>query len=501
MKPSVPASIQLLSLIALCATCRGSPFAPKSSILHSYNNNHNNNNKHDVGNSHVDKRNANLIDCNAKAKTGHSRTHTRTRTHAPNPLSIPRGGSIPSPLSMMVEASSGLQSYMKGPKADTMILLLATALNTPICQKLNFSPILGFLSLGLLFGPNGKNLIQDVHTTEMMADLGIVLFLFEMGIHLDLKTLMSMKRDVFGIGLSQFTITAVVIAGIAQLMGYSVPAMIIIGWSLALSSSAFVLQLLKDKDEMASRYGKASFGTLLLQDLMVVPLLVITPILAGNGKSPQEAVAKALVQITMALGVIGLFGKVLLNPLFELVGASGSQEAFIGVILATVLGMSFMTEGLGLSNTLGAFLSGMMIAETKHRHNVEVAASPFRGILVGLFFFTVGFEIDLKMIMAKPGVVASTVVGILALKAIIATGVCRAFDLPMSIAQRVGLVLAQGGEFAFVAFRTARSAGILTGEQTKMLLTCVSLTMALTPSLENFGGQMALKMDANAKKS
>jgi monovalent cation:proton antiporter-2 (CPA2) family protein len=483
MKLSV--SIQVSSLIALCATCSGRPFAPIS-ILHC--------NKHD--HQHADEHiNLNRIDCRAK-----TRAKTKT-THAFNLLAIPRGGSIPSPLAMVAEVSSGLQSYMKGPKADTMILLLATALNTPICQKFNFSPILGFLSLGLLFGPNGKNLIKDVHTTEMMADLGIVLFLFEMGIHLDLKTLMSMKRDVFGIGLSQFTITAVVIAGIAKLMGYSVPAMIIIGWSLALSSSAFVLQLLKDKNEMSSQYGKASFGTLLLQDLMVVPLLVITPILAGNGKSPQEAIAKALVQITMALSAIGLFGKVLLNPLFHLVGASDSQEAFIGIILATVLGMSFMTEGLGLSNTLGAFLSGMLIAETKHRHNVEVAASPFRGILVGLFFFTVGFEIDLKMILAKPAVVASTVAGILAVKALITTGVCRAFDLPMSIAQRVGFVLAQGGEFAFVAFRTARSAGILTDEQTKMLLTCVSLTMALTPSLENFGGQMALKLETNEKKS
>ena len=475
--------LSILSLAALCALCESRPFAPRSSIVHL---------------SQSD--DANTAIAINKSKLTTRNNVSRNSNTKMNPLSIPRGGSM-SPITMMTESSSGLLSFMKGPKADTMILLLATALNTPICQKLNFSPILGFLSLGLLFGPNGKGIIKDVHTTEMMGELGIVLFLFEMGIHLDLKTVMDMKRDVFGIGLSQFTITAVVIAGIAKLLGYSVPAMIIIGWSLALSSSAFVLQLLKDKDEMASQYGKSSFGTLLLQDLMVVPLLVITPILAGNGKSPQEAVAKALVQITMALSAIGFFGKFLLTPLFDLVGGSQSQEAFIGMILATVLGMSYLTEGLGLSNTLGAFLSGMLIAETSHRHNVEVAASPFRGILVGLFFFTVGFEIDLKMILAQPAVVASTVVGILAVKAIIATGVCRAFDLPMSIAQRVGFVLAQGGEFAFVAFRTARSAGILTEEQTKLLLTCVSLTMALTPALEDFGSQNALKLEKREKKA
>jgi monovalent cation:proton antiporter-2 (CPA2) family protein len=414
-------------------------------------------------------------------------------------LSIPRGGS--SPLEMMTDAAKGLQSYIRGPKADTLLLLLTTALNTPICQKMNVSPILGFLSLGLFFGPNGKGIIHDIHTTEMMADLGIVLFLFEMGIHLDFKTLMAMKRDVFGIGLSQFTITALVIAGICRwLLGLSVPAMVIIGWSLALSSSAFVLQLLKDKGQMNTQYGKSSFGTLLLQDLMVVPLLVLTPILAGSDVSPQEAIGKALIQIFMALGVIGVFGKTLLNPLLDLVVGSGSQESFIGMILATVLGMSFLTEGLGLSNTLGAFLSGMLVAETKHRHHVEEQASPFRGILVGLFFFTVGFEIDLKMIMAKPGIVGSCVFAILALKAVIATAVCRAFDLPIATSQRVGFVLSQGGEFAFVAFRAARAAGILSDEITKLLLTCVSLTMAMTPMLEDFGSKLAHKLEGKDLK-
>ncbi len=409
-----------------------------------------------------------------------------------------RGGA--SPLVMAAEAKNELTIFMQGTRSDVIILLLTTALNTPICEKFKVSPILGYLSLGLLFGPNGKGLISDVHTTELFADLGIVLFLFEMGIHLDFKTLMAMKTDVFGIGLTQFSVTALVIATISKIKGFSTAAMVIIGWSLALSSSAFVLQLLKDKNQMGTQYGKSSFGTLLLQDLMVVPLLVITPILAGTGGSPKEAVAKALVQITLALTFIGVFGKVLLNPLFELVAGSGSQESFIGMILATVFGMSFLTEGLGLSNTLGAFLSGMLIAETKHRHHVEVEASPFRGILVGLFFFTVGFEIDVQMIMSNFGQIVSTVVGILAIKALIATAACRLFGLPMSTAQRVGLVLSQGGEFAFVAFRTARSAGILDPETTKMLLTCVSLTMALTPFLEDLAGKMALKLEASEEK-
>jgi CPA2 family monovalent cation:H+ antiporter-2 len=432
------------------------------------------------------------------------------------PMTIPRGGgddlSTPidilvdvaadtltsspmGPVTMIVETLNGLKKYMNGPKADTVLLLLTTALNNPLCQKLKVSPILGFLLLGLLFGPNGRNLIKDVHTTEMMADLGIVLFLFEMGIHLDFKTLMAMKKDVFGIGLSQFTITGIVVAAICASLKYSGAATVIIGWSLALSSSAFVLQLLKDKDQMDTQYGRSSFGTLLLQDLMVVPLLVLTPILAGGGGTIGEAIGKALIQITIALSAIGVFGKFIMNPMFDLVAASGSQEAFIGAILATVLGMSFLTEGLGLSNTLGAFLSGMLLADTKHRHHIETEAGPFRGILVGLFFFTVGFEVDLGMIMSTPIKIALTVFGILTIKAAIAAAVCKGFGLPWSIAQRVGLVLSQGGEFAFVAFRTARSSGILSDEQTKFLLTCVSLTMALTPSLEDVGTQIAAKLE------
>jgi len=316
-----------------------------------------------------------------------------------------------------------------------------------------------------------------------------------MGLHLDLKTLTSMKKDVFGIGLTQFTATAVVIGALLTFTtkNMSSAAAIIVGWSLALSSSAFVLQLLKDKDEMSSQYGRSSFGTLLLQDLMVVPLLVITPILAGGGNA-KAAVTKALLQSAMALTAIFTFGKVLLHPLFALVTNSNSQEAMIGMILSLVLGFSFLTEGLGLSNTLGPFLAGMMVAETPFKHRVEQEASPYRGILVGLFFFTVGFEIDVKLITSKFGIVMGLVVGLIAIKATLATLACLLFQIPFHTAQRVGLVLSQGGEFAFVAFRTARSNGILDDDVTKLLLTVVSLTMALTPFTESVGAKVAHKL-------
>jgi CPA2 family monovalent cation:H+ antiporter-2 len=400
--------------------------------------------------------------------------------------SIPRGGD-----NLVIEAATGLKDFMNGPKTDTLLLFLTTALNTPICKKIGMSPILGYLATGIFLGPSGQNLIKDVHTTEMLADIGIVFFLFEMGIHLSFNTLMEMRQTVFGLGGSQFFLTAIAVAAIAMLgFGVSAEAAVILGGGLALSSSAFVLQLLKDKNQLETEYGKSSFGVLLLQDLMVVPLLVITPILAGQGGSVASALSKAGVQISMALSVILLIGKFLLNPLYNNVMAANSQEALIGLILFTVLGMSYFTEGLGLSNTLGAFLAGVLLADHPMHKTIEREASPIRGILVGIFFLTVGFEVDLKFIASKAGLISGLVGGLILLKTVIAASVAQAFGLEKNAARRLGLVLSQGGEFAFVAFRMARSYGILSTDLAKLMLTVVSLTMAATPFLEDYGASL-----------
>eukprot|EP00957_Ditylum_brightwellii_P065834 4993315-Ditylum_brightwellii.AAC.1 len=208
---------------------------------------------------------------------------------------------------------------------------------------------------------------------------------------------------------------------------------------------------------METAYGKKSFAVLLLQDLMVVPLLVVIPLLGGGGElSTATAVSYALVRTVMAVSVIALAGKYVLNPVFDTVADANHQESFLGVTLLTVLSMSFLTEGLGLSNTLGAFLAGVLLADTKHRHAIEKEMNPVRGILVGLFFFTVGFEIDLNLISTKTVQVVATVLGIAVMKAMLASAACLAFDVESGTAKRVGLVLSQGGEFAFVAFKMAR---------------------------------------------
>lgn len=395
----------------------------------------------------------------------------------------------------LVDALVDLNDYMRGPKSDTLILLLATALITPLCKRFGISPILGFLSSGMLLGPNGCGLISGIHTTETLAELGIVFFLFEMGIELSFERLRSMRKDVFGLGFSQFLTTALAVAAVGKVVGLPGNALVVLGGGLALSSSAFVLQLLKDKNQLATRFGKASFGVLLFQDLAVVPLLVVTPILAGSGGGLAQALGSAVIKAALALGSIAFAGRVLLNPLFKMVAQAQSQEAFLGVVLLTVLSMSFMTEGLGLSNTLGAFLAGVLLSETKYRYQVEADIAPFRGILLGLFFVTVGFEIDVKLILANLPLVGSLVLGIMAVKALVLTGLSLAFGLSLSTSQQTGLILSQGGEFAFVAFGLARSLGILDAPTTKLLLTCVSLTMALTPLMATLGSKIAKTLE------
>lgn len=395
----------------------------------------------------------------------------------------------------LTQALEDLFAYMQGPKSDTLLLLLATALITPFCKRFGTSPILGFLASGMLLGPNGCGLISGIHTTETMAELGIVFFLFEMGIELSVERLISMRKDVFGLGLSQFVLTSLAVAGIGKLVGLPSNALVVLGGGLALSSSAFVLQLLKDKDQLATRFGKAAFGVLLFQDLAVVPLLVVTPILAGSGQGLASAVGSALVKAAMALASIAFAGRYLLNPLFKTVASAQSQEAFLGLILLTVLSMSFMTEGLGLSNTLGAFLAGVLLSETKYRYQVEADIAPFRGILLGLFFVTVGFEIDVGLIAGNLPLVSVIVTGIILTKALVTALLSLLFGLSLSTSQQTGLILAQGGEFAFVAFGLARNLGILDKPTTKLMLTCVSLTMALTPALSTLGTKVAKSLE------
>jgi len=398
----------------------------------------------------------------------------------------------------MKKSWKNLRNSLSGPKQDALIMLMATAIVIPLFTQIKTSPIVGFMLTGMLLGPSGLNWVRDVHMVDKLGELGIVFFLFEMGLELSLDRLKAMRKDVFGIGIGQFLLTMLAGAGVGTACGLSPPAALTIGGSLSLSSSAFVLQLLKDKNAMGTRYGKAAFGILLLQDLAVVPLFIVVDLLGKGGAGLGKALTIAAVKALVTLSTMSYMGRKLLNPIFSAVARSGSHEAFLSSILSTVLLMAFVTHGIGLSDTLGAFLAGLLLSETSYRYQVEADIAPFRGLLLGLFFITVGFNIDLALVRsAWPTILAllgATVVG----KASIATLVAKLFGVPFASAQRAGLLIAQGGELAFVALAIADRSGMIEPQLIKLLLTTVALSMASTPLLAMAGTQFASQIDKEA---
>lgn len=298
--------------------------------------------------------------------------------------------------------------------------------------------------------------------------------------------LMEMKNDVFGLGLSQFLLTTFILTLVGtQFFKQSSSLSFVVAGALALSSSAFVLQLLKDNNTLETRHGQASFGTLLLQDLAVVPMLVITPLLANQGGASTSGspVAEALVKAAMALSGIAVFGKGLLRPLFEFVNQVQTQEVFLAVLFLTVMSCSYLTEGLGLSNTLGAFLAGVLLSESKWKHQVEESIATFRALLLGLFFTSVGFDIDLGLILNEWKTIGGLLIGLVGLKGAIVKLLGRGFGLTSADSTRSASLLGPGSEFAFVILGLAKNVGLIEPTMTKLLLTTVSLSMAVTPSL------------------
>lgn len=306
-----------------------------------------------------------------------------------------------------------------------------------------------------------------------------------------------MRRDVFGLGTSQFLLTTASITLAGMVFGLTLPAAVTVGGSLALSSSAFVLQLLKDKNAMGTRHGKGSFGILLLQDLAVVPLLVVVQLLAKGGAGLGRALSVAGVKALITLSAMSFLGQRLLNPIFSVVARASSHEAFLSIIMATVLLMSFVTKGIGLSDTLGAFLAGLLLSETSYRYQIESDIAPFRGLLLGLFFITVGFSIDMRLFLQRPLHVVGALLALIGCKAGIITALSSAFGMPLGSALQTGLLNSQGGEFAFVSLGIAQRMGLLSEGLCKLLLTTVALSMALTPALADIAASLAKKVEDN----
>lgn len=374
---------------------------------------------------------------------------------------------------------------------EVLVFLVAAVCIVPVARLLRSSAVLGYLAAGVLVGPHALGLVHDPHQVEILAEFGIVFLLFTIGLELSIERLKVLRRFVFGLGSLQVVLTALAIAAVLTLLGLPVEATIVISGGLALSSTAFVIQILSERGELAARFGRVTFSILLLQDLAIVPLLALVPLLGEQDASIVSALAIAGLKAVVAIGVTLVLGRLLLRPLFRIVASAHSPELFVASTLLVVLGVGYAMTLAGVSMALGAFLAGLLLSGTEYRHQVEADIRPFKGLLLGLFFMFVGMSIDLSIVAQFLPYVLGGVVGLMLLKSVIVVVLCRAFGLPNEVAVRSGLYLSQGGEFGFVLIGLGLSLGIVEATVGAIVLAIVALTMVATPLAAFLGGKLA----------
>ena len=376
--------------------------------------------------------------------------------------------------------------------AAAVVLLAATAFTTALFKRLGLGSVLGLLAAGVLVGPFGFEVTENVEGLRHVAETGVVFLLFIIGLEMQPDKLWSMRRQVFGLGTLQVLITGAAIAGLELLLGRSLEVAILIGLGLALSSTAFVIQMLSERGDFASEHGQSAFAILLLQDLAIVPLLALVPILAG---APTDTAGPPVwlqaLEIAALLIAVFVIGRYLLPVLLHRLAAQRNREAFAVVAALAVIGAAWAMDKVGISQALGAFMVGMLLSGSAYRHQIEAVVEPFKGFLLGLFFISVGMSIDIGLLWDDGVAVIGEVVAVLAIKALILFLLCVAFRLSRPAAVRVSLMLPQSGEFGFVLFGAALTAGLIGDAQFAFLILIVSISMAVTPLLAKTGDRLA----------
>jgi monovalent cation:H+ antiporter-2, CPA2 family len=391
---------------------------------------------------------------------------------------------------------------------DALLILGTAGVIVPVMHKLKISPILSFLAVGAALGPHGLGrlaagepilewfTVTGEKQISVLADMGIVFLLFFIGLELSLRRLRTMRRLVFGLGGLQSLLCTLSIGVIALAAGQPPAAALIIGASLALSSTAIVVELLSRQHRMAGVTGRTSFAILLAQDLAVVPLLFLIGVLGSREDgSIALGILLALGQAAIAVIVIDLVGRALLRPLFRLVASTDSPELFMAATLLIAVGAGVVAALAGLSMALGAFIAGLLLAETEYRRAIEAIIEPFKGLLLGVFFFSVGMHIELAQIWEQPLVMAAGVVALLIAKTALIAPLCRLWGLPWAASVEIGLLLAPGGEFAFIGIGMASLLNLVGAEVAATVLAVVSLTMALLPLLAGAGRRLAARLE------
>ena len=345
---------------------------------------------------------------------------------------------------------------------DATIYLAAATIAVVLSRKLGFGAVLGYLFAGVLVGPWGFRLITDVESILRFSEFGVVFLLFIIGMELQPARLWVLRRTVFGLGSLQVLVTGALLTLIAHGFSLAWSTAVLIGFGLSLSSTAFVLQMLAERKELTSAHGRAAFGVLLFQDLAVIPLIALVPLLSAEGTGMSSAVDPGgILKAVLVLGGFIIGGHYLLRPVLRLVASAQLQEIFTAAALLVVLGAAALMEALGLSMGLGAFVAGMLVADSEYRHQLESDIAPFKGLLLGLFFIAVGMSANLGLLVEEPGVILGITLGLIVLKAALLIPMGRAFRMEASSALTLAVVLAQGGEFAFVLFHLATAQGLL----------------------------------------
>jgi CPA2 family monovalent cation:H+ antiporter-2 len=375
-----------------------------------------------------------------------------------------------------------------------LVLLISSVLAVALFRRLRLPAMLAYFLVGMLLGPHTFGLLPDTEASREFAEFGIVFLMFSIGLEFSLPQLYAMRKKVLGLGGAQVFLTLAVVMMVAKVAGLDWPAAFVIGAALAMSSTAIVSKILAERVDLNSRHGRLSIGVLLFQDIAVVPVLVLIPALGVVGANLTDVLGMALLKAAGMLLFLFTIGKWLINPWFNLVAGQRSRELFVMNVLMVTLLLAFATKSAGLSYALGAFIAGMLISETKFRYQVESDIAPFRDILLGLFFISVGMLLNLQQIAANLGLVLLILLAFVLLKAAIVSLVIRLMQYEAGVAIRTGLILAQAGEFSFVILALGVEQHLISGPALQLVLAAALLSMVLAPFMIQFNGRITRKL-------
>ncbi len=378
-----------------------------------------------------------------------------------------------------------------------LILLAIGVLVSVVCHRLRLPPILGYLTVGIVVGPHALGWVPNSPQARYLAEFGVVFLMFSIGLEFSLGQLKAMRRIVFGLGLAQVAFTITIGLAFSMLVGWDWKAGIVLGGALAMSSTAIVSKMLAERSELNTAQGRAAMGVLLFQDLAFVPLVIVIPELARGGAALGTALAFAAIKAVVALSILLVFGQRLMRGWFNLVARRRSPELFMLNLLLVTLGLAWVTEVAGLSLALGAFLAGMLIAETEYRYQVEEDIRPFRDVLLGLFFVTVGMQLDFAVVGGHGWLVLFALALLIFGKLVLITVLTRAFRNGWAASIKTGFYLAQAGEFAFVLFTASEGSALLEPVIQQVVLAAMLLSMLLAPLLIQVAQPLARRFTAN----